>query len=111
MAGWRGIWFFPQTKTKPTAKPEILKHGGNGGEKPEETEEILRGIPADQKIWPSAKMLTQRHYFLILRSLWFSPPFPPCFKISGFDLAPSTSAAPAFAKTDALSSPAPPADA
>src|SRR6267142_4601918 len=69
--------FSPQRRsalqTKAKAKPEILKHGGNGGKTSEETEKALRGCSADRKASPSATVLSRKKYLLRI------PPFPQIF--------------------------------
>jgi hypothetical protein len=43
-----------ELSTKTKSKPESLKHGGNGGEKPEETE-VFWGCVAESKTWTTPK--------------------------------------------------------
>jgi len=65
-------------RRKAKAKPEILKHGGNGGT-PEETEAFKKGGVAE----PTAFSLSPWKRPVIVTTPK-DPPFPPCFRISGF---------------------------
>ncbi len=74
-------------RSKSKAKPEILKHGGNGGKNPEGKSEGFRGCNVDRTFSSARKIaadLTTYPREILRFFLWFFPPFPPCFKISGF---------------------------
>src|SRR5258708_15654317 len=68
------------------AKPEILKHGGNRGKNQREN---LRGFGCNvDRTFSSARKiaadLPTSPREILRFFLRFFPPFPPCFKISGF---------------------------
>src|SRR5258708_27077794 len=77
------------TRTK--SKPEILKHGGNEGKNRRKNLRNSGGceaLPALSCSCGIAVLLSAPHNPLISSDLSsFFPPFPPCFRISGFDFA------------------------
>jgi len=71
--------FFAKSKGS-KSKPEILKHGGTGGENRRKRRKFVMGLRASQKASPSAKILTQRHQFLISSVLFGFPSVPSVFQ-------------------------------
>src|SRR6267142_623407 len=72
-----------------SCKNQNLKHGGNGGKKSEGTEEF-RGCKDDPTIAACPKIAVKSEIVLLMHSSVSSdccPPFPPCFRFSGFDFS------------------------